>query len=54
MPSAKLAFPGKNHSRIEVCDFFFKTINCCPKNIIGQSTEREFHESAQIVIIAYV
>jgi hypothetical protein len=25
-----------------------------PKNIIGQSTEREFHESAQIVIIAYV
>jgi hypothetical protein len=21
-----------------VCDFFFKTINCAPKNIIGQST----------------
>ena len=53
-PAPNWRFRGKITRESRCVTFFSRRLIAAPKNIIGQSTEREFHESAQIVIIAYV
>jgi hypothetical protein len=53
-PAPNWRFRGKITRESRCVTFFSKTINCCPKKYHWPEHEREFHESAQIVIIAYV